>query len=68
MNIPDNQEIYFPPPPVHWTSSVVHCDNPSNNPPNNPPNKSPDKSPDKSNNCTQIKTCKLINTFFLQYY
>jgi hypothetical protein len=60
MNIPDNQEIYVPSPPVHWTSSVVHGDKPSNKPPT--------KYPNKPNNCTQIKTCKLINTFFLQYY
>ena len=49
-------------PPMHWTSSIVHCDNQPNNQPNKQPNKH-----------TPIKTCKnctipRIETFFLQYY
>ena len=62
MNTPDNNQvnklpqhpiIYSNTPPLHWTSSVVHCD------------KKPNKQPNKQ---TQIKTCKIIKTFFLQYY
>ena len=60
MTVPSEVD-HSPPPPVHWTSSVVHCEKPSNNASNKPPNKQPSK-------YTQAKTCKVINAFFLQYY
>ena len=58
MNTPKNDTKPQLHPPMHWTSSIVHCDN---------------KQTKESKKGARIKPCKFciipkIETFFLQYY